>query len=120
MSNPNLMDIEPGGENTQYESIRLYTETPEKQTGQLGGGSQHTTSEMRTTLGGNNNNNSGDNDSQNGDTPLARLLEKGESTSGLSGYTDKDLKPETPDEEETLAAKIRREQGYGPGSGVGA
>ncbi|PWY71655.1 hypothetical protein BO70DRAFT_381982 [Aspergillus heteromorphus CBS 117.55] len=120
MSNPNLMDIEPGGESTQYESIRLYTDTPEKQTGQLGGSSQHTTSEMRTTLGGNGNNNGNGNGNGNGDTPLARKLEQGESTSGLSGFTDKDLKPETPEEGAALAAKIRREQGYGPGSDVGA
>ncbi|RAK97215.1 uncharacterized protein BO80DRAFT_195342 [Aspergillus ibericus CBS 121593] len=121
MSNPNLMDIEPGGESTPYESIRLFTETPEKQTGQLGakqsGQSQHTVSEMRTTLGDDSN---GGNEEQFRDTPLARQLEKGEATSGLSGIVDKDLKPETPEEGAALAARIRREQGYGPGSGVGA
>ncbi|GKZ17055.1 hypothetical protein AbraIFM66951_006009 [Aspergillus brasiliensis] len=116
MSGTNLMDIEPGGENTQYESIRLFTETPKKQTGQLGGHSQHTISEMRTTLGDDRNGN----EDQFRDTPLARQLEKGEATSGLTGITDIDLKPETPEEGAALAAKIRREQGYGPGSGVGA
>jgi hypothetical protein len=37
MSDTRLMDIEPGGESTQYESIKMYTEPPEKQTGQMGG-----------------------------------------------------------------------------------
>lgn len=56
MSDPRLVDMEPGGESTQYaitnlqqmtpadeilssryESIRLYTKSPAKQTGQLGG-----------------------------------------------------------------------------------
>lgn len=54
MSDPRLVDMEPGGESTQYglpvphqplltngsnryESIRLFTESPSKQTGQLGG-----------------------------------------------------------------------------------
>ncbi|PYI08560.1 hypothetical protein BO78DRAFT_441617 [Aspergillus sclerotiicarbonarius CBS 121057] len=117
MSNANLMDIEPGGENTPYESIRLYTETPEKQTGQLGGQLQHTVSEMRTTWGDDSN---GGDEEEFRDTPLARQLEKGEATSGLSGIADKDLKPETPEEAAALAARIRREQGYGPGSDVGA
>ncbi|KAJ5175869.1 uncharacterized protein N7482_001746 [Penicillium canariense] len=46
MSDPRLIDMEPGGESTQYESIRLYTQTPEKQTGQLGGTAAHTKSEL--------------------------------------------------------------------------
>ncbi|KAL2820370.1 hypothetical protein BJX63DRAFT_428201 [Aspergillus granulosus] len=37
MSDTKLMDIEPGGEQTQYEGIRLFTVTPEKATGQLDG-----------------------------------------------------------------------------------
>ncbi|PWY89391.1 hypothetical protein BO94DRAFT_534153 [Aspergillus sclerotioniger CBS 115572] len=118
MSDRNLMDIEPGGESTPYESIRLFTETPEKQTGQLGGQSQHTVSEMRTTLG--DEGDEEENENRFRDTPLARQLEKGEATSGLSGIVDKDLKPKTPEEGAALAARIRREQGYGPGSGVGA
>ncbi|KAH8424724.1 uncharacterized protein LDX57_002469 [Aspergillus melleus] len=32
-----LVDIQPGGESTQYESIKEYTVPPAKQTGQLGG-----------------------------------------------------------------------------------
>ena len=33
----NMMDTEPGGENTQYESIKTVTEPSNKQSGQLGG-----------------------------------------------------------------------------------
>ncbi|OJK00864.1 hypothetical protein ASPACDRAFT_42364 [Aspergillus aculeatus ATCC 16872] len=116
MSNPNLMDIEPGGENTQYESIRYFTETPPKQTGQLGAHCEHTRSEYNPILGDEDD----EGKEKNGDTPLALQLEKGEATSGLSGIVDKDSKPETPEEAAALAARIRREQGYGPGSGVGA
>ncbi|CAL5869831.1 uncharacterized protein PFLUO_LOCUS4062 [Penicillium psychrofluorescens] len=50
MSDPRLIDMEPGGESTQYESIRLYTQTPSKQTGQLGGNLEHTKSETSTEL----------------------------------------------------------------------
>ncbi|KAF2498119.1 hypothetical protein BU16DRAFT_456633 [Lophium mytilinum] len=32
-----LMDTEPGGENTQYESINEFTKAPKKESGQLGG-----------------------------------------------------------------------------------
>ncbi|KGO73902.1 hypothetical protein PITC_016580 [Penicillium italicum] len=51
MSDPRLVDIEPGGESTQYESIREFTKSPPKQTGQLGSGKKHTTSEMTPGLG---------------------------------------------------------------------
>ncbi|KAF7117791.1 hypothetical protein CNMCM5793_006993 [Aspergillus hiratsukae] len=131
MSNPNLLDIEPGGENTQYESIRLYTETPAKQTGQMGGAlmipmpicaqfisnvsdrdvvnSPHTKSEMRTYFDTDNNGQKLSDE----DKEEAQRLE-GEFTSNMSGQTDKDSK------ENEAAAKTRSEQGYGPGSGVGA
>ncbi|KAG2012424.1 hypothetical protein GB937_007255 [Aspergillus fischeri] len=131
MSNPNLLDIEPGGENTQYESIRLFTETPHKQTGQLGGtlnsqadlrpvhfellsdrdvvNSPHTKSEMRTYFDSDNNGQ----ELRDEDQEEAQRLE-GEFTSNISGQADKDSK------ENEAAAKTRRQQGYGPGSGVGA
>ncbi|KAJ5342639.1 hypothetical protein N7541_011763 [Penicillium brevicompactum] len=51
MSDPRLVDMEPGGESTQYESIRLYTQSPSKQTGQLGGNEKHTKSEASPSLG---------------------------------------------------------------------
>jgi hypothetical protein len=46
MSDPRLVDMEPGGESTQYESIREFTIPPAKQTGQLGVGDPHTKSEF--------------------------------------------------------------------------
>ncbi|KAJ5881492.1 uncharacterized protein N7529_000164 [Penicillium soppii] len=51
MSDPRLVDMEPGGESTQYESIKEFTKTPPKQTGQLGGGEKHTESEVSPSLG---------------------------------------------------------------------
>ena len=50
----------------------------------LAGHSQHTVSEMRTTLDDDRNGN----EEQYRDTPLARQLEKGEGTTGLTGITD--------------------------------
>ncbi|KAL3416110.1 hypothetical protein V8F44DRAFT_585387 [Aspergillus fumigatus] len=109
MSNPNLLDIEPGGENTQYESIRLFTETPHKQTGQLGINSPHTKSQMMTYFDSDDNSQKLTDEDQE----EAQRLE-GEFTSNISGQTDKDSK------ENEAAARTRRQQGYGPGSGVGA
>ncbi|KAJ5753421.1 uncharacterized protein N7511_007574 [Penicillium nucicola] len=51
MTDPRLIDMEPGGESTQYESIRQYTISPSKQTGQLGFGEQHTKSEVSHVVG---------------------------------------------------------------------
>ncbi|CAI7637892.1 unnamed protein product [Penicillium discolor] len=51
MSDPRLIDMEPGGESTQYESIREFTKSPPKQTGQLGVGGKHTISEVSPGLG---------------------------------------------------------------------
>ncbi|KAL4918218.1 hypothetical protein BDW62DRAFT_69623 [Aspergillus aurantiobrunneus] len=111
MSDRKLMDIEPGGEQTQYEGVRLFSETPAKQTGQLGGNLPHTRSETRTRFTGDHS----EAKAKKEEAKLAHKLELGESTSGISGYTDRG-----PVENEDDAAKSRREQGYGPGSGVGA
>ncbi|RDW90410.1 uncharacterized protein DSM5745_02185 [Aspergillus mulundensis] len=99
MSDTKLMDIEAGGEQTQYEGIRQFNNLP------------HTKSEMRTTLAGDRS----DAKAKREDTKFAHKLELGERTSGISGYTNRG-----PVETEDDAAKSRREQGYGPGSGVGA
>ncbi|ODM16111.1 hypothetical protein SI65_08545 [Aspergillus cristatus] len=114
MSNPQLLDIEPGGENTQYESTHTFVDPPEKQTGQLGTGEKHTKSQMRTTFGSRGN--------KDEDLKMARQLETGELGGGLRGETDKDLKPENQAQEgnDRVAAKTRSQQRYGPGSGVGA
>ncbi|KAJ6150507.1 hypothetical protein N7471_001706 [Penicillium samsonianum] len=103
MSDPRLVDMEPGGESTQYESIREFTKTPPKQTGQLGGGSKHTISEVSPGLGT-------DSPAPNNDEDLqAQKLGM-----GVFAESGKDM---TRDDDDT---KARRQQGYGPGSGVGA
>ncbi|KAL4943526.1 hypothetical protein BDV06DRAFT_189788 [Aspergillus oleicola] len=110
MSDSKLMDIEPGGEQTQYEGVRQFSVTPAKETGQLGG-LPHTRSEMRTRIGDDN----AEARDRREEAKFAHKLERGESTTGISGYTNRG-----PVEIEDDAAKSRREQGYGPGSGVGA
>ncbi|KAL4785192.1 hypothetical protein BJX76DRAFT_356363 [Aspergillus varians] len=111
MSDRKLMDIEPGGEQTQYEGTRIFSVTPAKQTGQLGGNLPHTKSEMRTRITDDHS----EAKAKREEAKFAHKLELGESTSGISGYTDRG-----PVETEDDTAKSRREQGYGPGSGVGA
>ncbi|KAE8319227.1 hypothetical protein BDV41DRAFT_227454 [Aspergillus transmontanensis] len=113
MSDTRLMDTEPGGESTQYESIREFTQTPAKQTGQLGaqGNMPHTRSEMMQLLDPDTSSKAEDEDDE-----WARRFS---GQSGAMGEVDKDLKPETQDGD-AEAARSRRQQGYGPGSGVGA
>ncbi|KAJ0422791.1 hypothetical protein BJY00DRAFT_65848 [Aspergillus carlsbadensis] len=111
MSDTKLMDIEPGGEQTQYEGIRQFSVTPKKATGQLDGDLPHTRSEMRTRGPAEYS----DAKARREEAKFAHKLELGDSTSGLSGYTNRG-----PAETEDDAAKTRRVQGYGPGSGVGA
>ncbi|KAJ5205234.1 hypothetical protein N7491_004142 [Penicillium cf. griseofulvum] len=105
MSDPRLIDMEPGGESTQYESIRQYTKSPSKQTGQLGVHDKHTKTEATPPLGEQGTPSYNDEDFQ------AQKL-------GMGVFADssKDI---THDEEDA-GAKARRLQGYGPGSGVGA
>ncbi|KAI9934919.1 hypothetical protein ASPWEDRAFT_175640 [Aspergillus wentii DTO 134E9] len=110
MSNSQLLDIEPGGENTQYESIREFTETPAKQTGQLGANSTHTTSQKWTTPDPDD----GDTLDAIEDSELARTARLDTEIQG--GNSSKDPNLETQDG----VPKNRRQQGYGPGSGVGA
>ncbi|PLB47820.1 hypothetical protein P170DRAFT_476492 [Aspergillus steynii IBT 23096] len=118
MSDSKLVDIQPGGESTQYESIREFTIPAAKQTGQLGGNSAHTKSEKPGIPYSPDDAESIEKRAREEDAEQARKLALGEATASSSGYTDKDLKPET--RGDTEAAKSRREQGYGPGSGVGA
>ncbi|KAL4956913.1 hypothetical protein BDW69DRAFT_181161 [Aspergillus filifer] len=145
MSDSKLMDIEPGGEQTQYEGVRQFSVTPAKETGQLGGGLPHTKSEMRTKIGDDNT----EARDRRDEARFAHKLERGEGTTGISGYTNsgpvnipflikllyvtclcgkqtREPEAEADDnvhdkvETDDDAAKSRREQGYGPGSGVGA
>ncbi|KAJ5123887.1 uncharacterized protein N7515_007712 [Penicillium bovifimosum] len=106
MSDPRLVDMEPGGESTQYESIREFTKSPPRATGQLGGGGEHSKSQESPSLGTHTPASTNDDDIQ------AQKL-------GMGVITEpsKDKQKHGVDEE---AARTRRAQGYGPGSGVGA
>ncbi|KAJ5223827.1 hypothetical protein N7468_008369 [Penicillium chermesinum] len=108
MSDPKLVDMEPGGENTQYESIREFTIPPAKQTGQLGGNATHTESLMNTDISPPD-----DSKAQNEENELAQKLGL-----GAKQPSEGELKFEASGDAE--AAKTRKQQGYGPGSGVGA
>ncbi|KAJ5651370.1 uncharacterized protein N7484_005093 [Penicillium longicatenatum] len=107
MSDPRLIDMEPGGESTQYESIREFMVTPAKQTGQLGVGQPHTKSITTAVPDGTDSPASGEEDKQ------AQRLGMG-TVEPNKGNLDLD------NAEDAAAAKTRRQQGYGPGSGVGA
>ncbi|KAE8378359.1 hypothetical protein BDV26DRAFT_191219 [Aspergillus bertholletiae] len=111
MQDTRLMDTEPGGESTQYESIREFTETPAKQTGQLGANMPHTISEMMRIWD--------PDDSPAAEDEDAEWARRFSGQGGVMGEADKDLKPET-QEGDAEAARSRSLQGYGPGSGVGA
>ncbi|KAJ5569428.1 uncharacterized protein N7459_008858 [Penicillium hispanicum] len=108
MSDPRLIDMEPGGENTPYESIREFTRTPPKQTGQLGGDTAHTKSEIDTSVGS-----ASDSTADQNEDDVAQKLGM-----GASEPPKEDLDSDTPGNAATM--KTRRQQGYGPGSGVGA
>ncbi|OKO96603.1 Replication factor C subunit 5 [Penicillium subrubescens] len=97
----------------RYESIREFTQPPEKQTGQLGGGQPHTKSEMKTTFDKNGN---GNGNGANGEEyAQAQKLGMGQ---GAQGKNKENRNSDNP--VDAGAARTRREQGYGPGSGVGA
>ncbi|EKV04029.1 replication factor C subunit 5 [Penicillium digitatum] len=105
MSDSRLVDMEPGGESTQYESITLFTKSPSKQTGQLGSGGKHTISELSPGLGTHSPAPNNDEDFQTQKLGMGAVADSG-----------KDMKRD----EDDAVAKARRQQGYGPGSGVGA
>ncbi|KOS41350.1 hypothetical protein ACN38_g7788 [Penicillium nordicum] len=105
MSDSRLVDMEPGGESTQYESIRQFTLSPLKQTGQLGVGDKHTTSEVGPGLGTHTPAQSNDEDFQAQKLGMGAIADSGKDMTRA---------------EDDAVAKARRQQGYGPGSGVGA
>ncbi|KAJ5645948.1 hypothetical protein N7520_005709 [Penicillium odoratum] len=107
MDDPRLIDMEPGGESTQYESIREFMITPAKQTGQLGGGEPHTKSLTTAIVDPTDSPASGEEDKQ------AQRLGM-----GIIQPDKEDLDFDSA--EDAASAKARRQQGYGPGSGVGA
>ncbi|KAH8705714.1 hypothetical protein BGW36DRAFT_17333 [Talaromyces proteolyticus] len=106
--------MEPGGESTQYESIRTVTQTPPKQKGQLGEYQKNTVSELRILSGGDKDN---EDDIQR-DSNLNDPQFLGTTTS-VSGEVDKDLKPDANGGEEETR-RSRTVQKLGPESGIGA
>ncbi|PLN84866.1 hypothetical protein BDW42DRAFT_191223 [Aspergillus taichungensis] len=111
MSDPRLVDIEPGGESTQYESIKEFTIPPAKQTGQLGDHEPHTKSEQwpsKETAP----------KPEDEDAEWARKMGKEYTSSGLN--TTENGRTFNAQASDAEAARSRRQQGYGPGSGVGA
>ncbi|KAJ5732147.1 hypothetical protein N7493_003628 [Penicillium malachiteum] len=105
-SDPRLIDMEPGGESTQYESIREFTIPPAKQIGQLGVGESHTKSKLKSKPVTTDSPASGE------ENELAQKLGM-----GIIKPSQEDL--DFDNASDAAAAKTRRQQGYGPGSGVG-
>ncbi|MCJ1381772.1 hypothetical protein MMC17_004883 [Xylographa soralifera] len=122
-----MMDTEPGGENTQYESIDTQQKPHSKEGGQMGGMS-YTTRKAETSVDA---------------VPSVQQQEKAErgektaenirygeaisehgfggETTGKSGQANQGGYGSTDAQEETEdAAKTREQQGYGSGSGIGA
>ncbi|EXJ83131.1 hypothetical protein A1O1_06750 [Capronia coronata CBS 617.96] len=112
-SDDKLMDTEPGGENTQYESIKTHTVPTEKQRGQLGSGPNTSeASSMSQDRGQQTADNIryGQNVSESG---------MGGKTTTSSGVAAQEGYGGTPDKAEGQE-DTRSQQGYGSGSGVGA
>ncbi|RVX70955.1 hypothetical protein B0A52_06113 [Exophiala mesophila] len=109
-----LMDTVPGGETTQYESIKTVTNPSDKDHGQLGSGSNTSEGAATSSQDGQrtaDNIRYGQNISESGmggktTTSTGTANQEG----GYGGTAD-----QTTDQKNT-----RREQGYGPGSGIGA
>jgi len=116
------METEPGGEQSQYESIKTFTEPHAKQPSTFGDGGKPA---------GHVDNQKQDEKRERGEK-TADNIRYGESisehgfggeTTGVSGEANQESGYGTGTStklEEDEAAKTRREQGYGPGSGVGA
>ncbi|CAI7566550.1 unnamed protein product [Penicillium viridicatum] len=85
MSDPRLVDMEPGGESTQYESIRQFTKSPPKQTGQLGVGDKHTTSEVSPGLGTDSPAPSNDEDFQAQKLGMGAIADSGKDKISIGG-----------------------------------
>ncbi|KAF2803936.1 uncharacterized protein BDZ99DRAFT_575611 [Mytilinidion resinicola] len=115
-----LMDIEPGGENTQYESIKEFTKPHKKESGQLGDPTDTSTTQSTTDKSAPNS---------AGITPAAKIrygqaLQEG----GMGGQTEGGLASNTStsaggareaEDEKSGNGGARAAQGYGSGSGVG-
>ncbi|KAJ5907412.1 hypothetical protein N7495_000094 [Penicillium taxi] len=104
MSDSRLMDVEPGGESTQYESIVEFTKPPPKQTGQLGEGASHNKSHTVAGVG--------DPITKDDEYTLAQKLGRGACEPSKE---DLDLDAAA----DAAAVRARRQQGYGPDPNVG-
>ncbi|KAL2014394.1 hypothetical protein VTN00DRAFT_1919 [Thermoascus crustaceus] len=114
-----LLDTEPGGESRQYESIQEFTKPRPKQSGQLGANAEHTVSEIKTLLPESDEQERERRDSLEDGQETTVEDGFGGKTNNVSGEVDKDLKPDNQGIDEA-ARRSRRQQRYGPGSGVGA
>ncbi|KAH7356977.1 hypothetical protein BKA65DRAFT_495894 [Rhexocercosporidium sp. MPI-PUGE-AT-0058] len=120
-TNTKLMDTEPGGENTQYESQDTFVRPPKKSTGQFGATqpSEDTEADVHRAA---QQQERGEKTAENvryGEAISEHGL--GGETVGNSGKAD-DVSAGnggTSSEERVKQERARREMGYGEGSGVG-
>ncbi|EHY53391.1 hypothetical protein HRR83_003598 [Exophiala dermatitidis] len=113
-SDDKLMDTSPGGETPQYESIKTETVPKEKQRGQLGSGPN--TSDA-VSVSESRGQQTADNIRYGQNVSESGMGGKTTTSTGVAsqegGYGG------TPDQSESQK-DTRPQQGYGPGSGVGA
>lgn len=113
----NLMDTEPGGETTQYQSIQTVTKPPAKESGQMNKQAQVDSPKLSQS------------EKERGER-TAENIRYGQSisengfggqTTGNSGSTVQDGygSAKVPESDDAID-QTRRMQGYGDGSGVGA
>jgi len=117
----NLMDTEPGGESTQYESINTSNTPHAKQGGQMG--EPQTEVDSKSSEQQQEKNERGEKTAEN--IRYGEAISEhgfGGETTGNSGQANQGTgfgSTEFRDNSED-ATKTRKDQGYGPGSGVGA
>ncbi|KAI9751602.1 MAG: hypothetical protein M4579_005995 [Chaenotheca gracillima] len=123
-SDPKLMDTEPGGESTQYESIQTVTKPHSKEDSQLSDPSGHTTANASATS------EAQESKREKGEK-TAEKIRFGESISehGYGGEVTTNSGSgnqeggyggvQAGDRQDDSAGDTRQEQSYGPGSGVG-
>ncbi|MCJ1414278.1 hypothetical protein MMC32_000604 [Xylographa parallela] len=115
-----MMDTEPGGENTQYESINTQQKPHSKQGGQMG--EPETSVDAVPSVQQQEKAERGEKTAEN--IRYGEAISEhgfGGETTGNSGQANQGGYGSTDAQEETVdAAKTREQQGYGSGSGVGA
>lgn len=111
------MVTEPGGESSQYESIKTVDKTTETQSGQLGDKETSSSAQLDQEKKGR-----GDKTAENvrygqdlSESDVGGKTANIDGTANQGGYGGTAIQ-----EVEEKASKTRIEQGYGPGSGVGA